>query len=145
MDMDCTSNGSTDSNPSQYVSNITSNFYTDNIFYPGTKRTDFDPFFYEEKTDKKMDKNFKEKRNAYYINTEICTNKNPRIDYHPKKNFMYENYNKKMDDFVDNVKNQLEIFNIKGDPNVINLKSNDGFSKSTFSFSPDQVNSIYFK
>lgn len=66
-----------------------------------------------------------------------------------KKNFGFENNNfsgKKISEFSDNRKNQIEFFVSKknGDSNRIHLNNVDAFGKKSISFTPDQVRQLFF-
>lgn len=148
MEIDCASSTSNDSNPAQYASNIAQNYYSDNLYFPNTKRTEFEYFnkdyFTNEKKQEDKEKTFNKTNQKDFENMNN-NNNNKSSDQFSKKGFVYSGgYSKK--DYVETVKNNnMEYFNgKKTDSNCIHLNSVDGFGKKSMSFSADQVKRFTF-
>lgn len=144
MEIDCASSTSNDSSPAQYASNIHQNYYSDNLYFPNTKRTEFEYFnkdyYSNEKKQEDKEKPFSKTGQKDFENMNNNNNNSKSSDQFNKKGYVYSGcYSKK--DYVETVKNNnVEYFNgKKTDSNCIHLNSVDGFGKKTMSFSADQV------
>ena len=155
MEVDSSSTSS-DSSSMLYNSNLSGNFYAENLFVGQTQKRghDFDGFFskdfYKNGTKaeervanplKKVDF-FQGKKDDFVITiTNGNVNKN-RCEEFGKKTFAFnDNFGVKKvpEHFVEDVKNQVECLHKLGDGGSIHLSNVDGFGKKSVGFTADQV------
>lgn len=141
MEVDGTSNTSSDSNNGRFSHNL--NYYNENLLF--TTNGKLDAYFSSDKVDRKNSEHEKiNRKNEFFKKDDFCANshvnKGKLNDVNKRLSAFVEGYDKKIDSNVDSRKSLIEFNNNKKNmENSIHLHSVDSFGKKSIGFSPDQV------